>query len=112
MAKIPNPTGKGGFRDHPENMSGGYWDSTQSISYNYNKMLRMTRAEFNKWIEKHPEKERTVAQEMAYNAVMKAMDDRGYLEEVTDRTEGKATQKTEFAGDVTLKGLVSELKGE
>ena len=100
-ANPPNPTGKGGFGDHPENQSGGRWSGDTSISHQYNKLIRLSVAEFLDWVKQTPEKDRTVAQELAYNSVVKARKDLAYLKEVTDRTEGKSLQRTDLtsAGD-------------
>lgn len=89
---IPNPTGKGGFQDHPELRSNGGWKKEDSISYQYNFLIRLKVDEFRDWLQKHPEKERTMAQELAYQAVLKARKELKYLVEITDRVEGKAPQ--------------------
>jgi hypothetical protein len=41
-----------------------------------------------------------MAQQLAYNAIIEAKAELGYLKEVTDRTDGKSIQPT----DVTSKG--------
>lgn len=87
-----NPTGKGGFQDHPELRNPGGWKKDQSISYQYNFLIRLKVDEFRDWLQKHPEKERTMAQELAYQAVLKARKELKYLVEITDRVEGKAPQ--------------------
>jgi len=93
---ITNPTGKGGFKDHPENKSNGYWNSEDSISFQYKYLIKKTVDEFKKWMKDIPEKERTIAQELAYQSVIKARKDLAYLKEVTDRTEGKASQSIDM----------------
>ena len=90
--KVPNPTGKGGFKDNPQNRSSGRWSKETSISYWYNYLLRISVKEFNKFV---PE---TLAQKLAYNSLMEATNDLPYLKEVTDRTEGKATNTHEHTG--------------
>lgn len=96
----PNPTGKGGFGDHPENRNPGGWKKEDSYSYQLNLMDRMTVKEFKEWLNNHPEDERTMAQEKAYNAQLKSRKELAWLKEVTDRTEGKAQQHI----DMTSKG--------
>jgi len=91
---VNNPTGKGGFKDNPQNMSGGMWSKDTSISYWYNKLIRLDMQEFADFT---PE---TMAQQLAYNAIIEAKDELGYLKEVTDRTDGKSIQPT----DITSKG--------
>ena len=85
-----NPTGKGGFKDNPQNMSGGMWSKDTSISYWYNKLIRMDLTEFEAFEPK------TMAQQLALNAVIEAKDEINYLKEVTDRTEGRASQSTDI----------------
>lgn len=98
--KAPNPTGKGGFQERPQDRNPGHWKSEDSISFQYNKLLRLSVADFLQWEEQNPEKDRTVAQELAHKAVKKARGDLQYLREVTDRTEGKPPQSL----DMTTKG--------
>jgi hypothetical protein len=42
--------------------------------------------------QKNPEDTRTMAQQIAFEAILRARKDYKYLTEVTDRTEGKARQ--------------------
>lgn len=98
VKNVPNPTGKGGFGDNPQNRSDGRWSGETSIPYQYNKLIRMKVAEFKEWLKEHPEGDRTVAEELAYGAVIKARDDLKYLVEITDRTSGKSVQKSELTG--------------
>lgn len=94
-----NPTGKGGFQERPEQIAKGRWSGETSISYNMNKLIRCSVDEFKTWIEKHPDTERTMAQEIAYQAVLNARKDLSYLKEVNDRTEGKPQQTNILIGD-------------
>jgi len=94
-----NPTGKGGFRDHPENRSDGGWKKEDSYSYQLNLMDRMTVTEFKNWLTEHPEDKRTMAQEKAYNAQLQSRKDLAWLKEVTDRTEGKAPQSIDMTSN-------------
>jgi len=87
-----NPTGKGGFGDHPENRSDGRWNPRMTFSFQCRRFMNMTVEEFKNWINITPEKERTMIEEQAYNAVLKARTKLDYLKEQTDRTEGKAPQ--------------------
>lgn len=102
-----NPTGKGGFGDNPQNRNDGRWSAETSIGWNYNRLIRFTVEEFKNWTKEHPESERTIAEELAYNAVISARKDLGYLKEVTDRTEGKSMQKNDItSGGNLVSGLV------
>jgi hypothetical protein len=86
------------FKEHPEriNPNGAYFDPEESITFQYNRLIRLSVKEFEKWRKEHPKKERTMAQEVAYNAVVQARIDLPYLKEVTDRTEGKAPQSLDL----------------
>lgn len=91
--KAPNPTGKGGFADNPDNRSNGHWKKEDSISYQYNYLMRMNKTDFEKFGRKPG---LTVAQRIAINRVKAAMKDDTWslseTKEITDRTEGKAPQ--------------------
>ena len=94
--KNHNPTGKGGFAEHPENITSRTWKAEDSIPYQYNVFLRMSFEEFLVWQEKHPENSRTVAQQIAYQTMYKASKDLKAVVEVTDRTSGKAPQSMDL----------------
>lgn len=91
-----NPKGIGGFGDNPQNRNPGGWKKDQSISYQYNLLIRLKVNEFREWLQLHPENERTMAQELAYQAVLKARKELNYLKEITDRVEGKPAQSTDI----------------
>lgn len=88
----PNPTGKGGFAENPQNRNPGGWKKSDSVSYQYNMFLRMNAEEVREWEVTHPESDRTMAQEIAYRAILRARKSLKDLQEITDRTEGKAPQ--------------------
>lgn len=94
-AKHNNPTGIGGFQDHPELRSTGRWSKDTSISYWYNKLGRMTLKELEEFEKKGDEL--TPFQKTALVRVKRAYkgDPEGLAEakEVADRTEGKAKQE-------------------
>lgn len=85
-----NPTGAGGFADNPENRSNGRWSKDDSITYWYNKLLRMPLEEYEQWQPK------TLAERVAHNRLTNAtgMDELALkaTKEITDRTEGKPKQ--------------------
>lgn len=102
-----NPTGKGGFADNPQNRNPGGWDKTQSISYQYNRILRMTDDELAAF-SVNIRTNGTQAERIALRRVQDAYKDLATTKEITDRTEGKAPQSVRIE-DVTperpLKGL-------
>jgi hypothetical protein len=87
---INNPTGKGGFGDNPQNKANGRWSKDTSISYWYNHLIRLDLEEFEAF------EPTTMAQKLALNAIIESKDELNYLKEVTDRTEGKASQSTDI----------------
>lgn len=92
---IPNPSGKGGFQERPNDRSDGRWNKDESISYQYNKLLRMSPEQLYSF---QPE---TVAQQIAHQRLMNAMSSDGLndTKEVTDRTEGKAPQSIDMTSN-------------
>ena len=73
-------------------------EKEDSISYQYNKLIRLTEKQLLSWLEDNPEDKRTVAQMIALEAVKKARKQLDYLKEITDRTEGKAPQTVIYEG--------------
>lgn len=94
VKRVPNPTGKGGFGENPENRSDGRWDKEGSISYQYHKIIRLSADELENF------KAETVAQDIAYRRVLASRESLLDVKEITDRTEGKSPQ----AIDVTTLG--------
>lgn len=98
MVKKPqerNPTGKGGFGDHKEHISPGGWKSEDNITYQYNKILRMSDEELADF------KPETQAQKIALKRIKIAVTELGLndTKEITDRTEGKAPQTIDMTND-------------
>lgn len=91
-----NPTGKGGFQERPNDRNDGRWNKDDSISYQYNKLLRMAPSELDEFTPT------TNAQAIAKTRILGARGDNGLLDtkEITDRVEGKAPQSV----DVTTQG--------
>jgi len=90
---VNNPNGKGGFADNPQNKANGRWSKDTSISYWYNHLIRMDLQEFEEF------EPTTMAQRLAYNSIIEAKAELNYLKEVTDRTEGKASQQTDITSN-------------
>lgn len=102
-----NPTGKGGFGDNPQNRSDGRWSKEGSISYQYNRLMRMTSQELDDYV---PE---TVAQEIALNRLKEAKKSLNDVKEITDRTEGKAPQNIDLtSGGETIAPILVKFIGE
>lgn len=119
---IPNPTGKGGFKDHPENRADGKWDSKNTFSYQINRFKNMPVKEFLAWPETTPEDVRTMAEELAWKRVFESRKSLKDFKEVANRTEGMPKQSIEgkFDGlgiDVaslvkTVKEIVDDTSGD
>ncbi len=100
-----NPTGKGGFQERPNDRSDGRWKKDESISYQYNKLLRMSPSEFDEY------KPETVAQKIAYERLLNAQTSEGLndTKEVTDRTEGRAPQTIDMTSNGETIGKTVEV---
>lgn len=101
-----------GFDKHPENRSDGGWKKEDSISYQYNMLIRLSIDKFKKWLIDNPEDKRTMAQELAYQAVLNARKNIQYLKEVTDRIEGKAKQSIEHNIDNSITDILKGLNND
>lgn len=86
--KVTNPTGKGGFGDHPEHIR---WRPQDTVVFWIKNYLKKNRLEFQEIGDAYENGELTQAQELAYMQVIHAHDetDRGLrrLIDVEDRTE-------------------------
>lgn len=91
---IPNPTGKGGFQDHPELQSPGGWKKESTYSYWLNYFKNLPLEEFVKY----PKSAMNMAAAGAYQRVKKSVENLQEFKEVADRTEGKPIQPTEVSG--------------
>lgn len=92
---VPNPTGKGGFQDHPELRSPGGWKKEMVFSYQYRRFMNMTTAELKEYSSR-PDTKRTVVEDLAYSRVIAAKKSLPDVKEMTDRTEGKAPQNIDL----------------
>lgn len=90
---VPNPTGKGGFGDNPQNRNPGGWKKEESISYQYNRLGRMTDQEFAEYVPQ------TKFERIAYNRIKDAEDSLNDTKEITDRVEGKAPQSIDMTSN-------------
>lgn len=85
---VSNPTGRGGFGDHPEHIN---WRPQDTVVFWVKKYLKKNREEFQAVGEDYKAGKLTQAQELAYKQVIHAHDetDRGLrrLTDIEDRTE-------------------------
>lgn len=91
-----NPTGKGGFGDNPQNRSNGRWNPDMTFSFQYRRFMNMTVEEFKSWKELTADKDKTMVEELAYVAVLKARTEFRERQEVANRTEGMPKQSTDL----------------
>lgn len=103
-----NPTGKGGFRDNPQNINGNGWVKESSIPYQMRFFLTKTKDEIEQWQKDVPAKKRTSAQQIALNSVLKSMGDLAYQKETTDRTSGRPQQYIETEQRMTVDAIMSQ----
>lgn len=105
--KLRNPTGKGGFGDNPQNRNPGGWNKEMVFSYQYRRFMNMSLNELNEW-RATPDMEKKVVEELAYQAVMRAKSSLRDVQEITDRTEGKAPQFIGLGGEDEYKKALVE----
>lgn len=123
-----NPTGKGGFGDHPENRNPGGWRPEYTPSYQYRRFMNMDSDELielaKKWKIISPTKEEiesgearkkyrgkfphTTVEEMALRRILASMKSLADIKEITDRVEGRAVQKVEAKVENTLADYTDE----
>jgi len=96
VRKIPNPTGKGGFQERPQDRSDGRWSKENSFSYWMNFFKQLDKEEFLTWEKDNPK--HSMAASLAYARVFKSRSELKEFQEVANRTEGMPTQRTEHSG--------------
>lgn len=105
---IPNPTGRGGFGDNPQNRNPGGWKKEMVFSYQYRRFMNMTTAELKEYSSK-PDTERTVVEDLAYSRVIAAKKSLPDVKEITDRTEGKAPQTIGIVAGDPVEAVLNKL---
>ena len=96
---IPNPTGRGGFQDHPELRNpGGRPKNAESFAYLYGQFKNMSVRELKNWQDTNPEDTRTVASDLAFTRIINAKKDLREFQEVANRSEGMPKQTNELSG--------------
>ena len=91
--QVNNPTGKGGFKDNPQNMNkSGNWNPRASIGYMRRQYVALTDAELQEVINKGKAGELTQAEKAALSSVLSMGTAAGRIE-AEDRLEGKPRQQ-------------------
>jgi len=99
--ELRNPTGKGGFGEHPENINKtGRPKNEQRFGYWLQFFKDLTNEQFYKYIEERPESQMYMAESIAYERVKKSKKNLSEYREVADRTEGRPKQTIEHEGGV------------
>lgn len=89
-AKAPNPDGKGGFADNPQNINhGGRPKNIQRYDYWLQFFKDMKLSDFEKYTLLRPEGEMYIAEAHAYKCIRSSASDVKLWSIVADRTEGK-----------------------
>lgn len=113
QVKVPNPTGVGGFQDHPELINpGGRPKNQESFTYWMNHFKNMPVSEFLGWINSTPEDKRSIASDLAWNRVFAARKDLAEFKEVADRTEGRSRQPIEMDTKIIQRVKVEIVENE
>lgn len=100
--ELRNPDGKGGFREHPENINaGGRPKNQERYGYWLEFFKDLSIEEFKKYKGEHPDM--SMAALGAYARVAKTIDELKEFQEVANRTEGMPRQviKNEYEDEVT-----------
>lgn len=110
----PNPTGKGGFQERMEDINrSGNWNPRNTFKYQMNRFKNMTIQELQDWNRDCGKDIRTVAEDLAFNAVMKAREKIDYFKELSNRTEGMPKQSTDLTSNgETLTGLIQIIESD
>lgn len=95
--ELRNPTGKGGFGENPQNRSDGGWKKENTISYQYNRFMSLKEKDLQETVaQEKKDGTWTVAMDLAYRRVVAAQKSLPDVKEITDRTEGKASQSIDI----------------
>lgn len=105
---VPNPTGKGGFGDNPQNRNPGGWKKEMVFSYQYKRFMNMSITELEEWATT-PKDKRTVVEDLAYSRVLAARKSLPDVKEITDRTEGRATQTLVVAPEDPVLAILNKM---
>lgn len=107
--KAPNPTGKGGFKDNPQNSARGYWSKENSVPYYQKIFLKMHPKDFESYLINNPDA--TMAAKIAHASVVSSFEDFKHHKDLIDRTSGTATQHIEQSTTIDIgQNTIQELR--
>jgi DNA-binding XRE family transcriptional regulator len=99
--QVPNPTGKGGFGERPQDINpGGRPKNAESFTYWMGHFKNMGKQEFLKWEKENDNP--TMAASLAYARVFKARNELKEFQEVANRTEGLPKASLELTGEIIV----------
>lgn len=105
VKRVPNPTGKGGFKERPQDINPGTWNSKTVFNTQVSRFLNMSAEQF-KAFAKTPDNVMTMAERIAYYRVAQGKD-LAEFKDMADRLQGKAAQSMDVTSDgEKLEGLV------
>lgn len=106
-----NPTGKGGFADHPEHRNPGSWNPRLSPSFLTNKFLRMTPSQLQDEAQRD---DLTVIERMVIRQLLDAAKNdlkpqvrSDLVERVYDRAEGKPVARVDASVEATPTPIIN-----
>ncbi len=85
--QVPNPTGKGGFADHPENRNNGAWKKSDTPRFKLEQMMKLSEPEL---VAIYKDKEAPYFERKLADAINKA--DWKVIREMTDQVYGQPKQ--------------------
>lgn len=92
VRKVPNPTGKGGFGDNPENRNPGGWKKTDTLRFKIEKASELDRLELQDIV--NDESESMLLRKFA-EATLKA--DWRMIKEITEMLYGKPKETVDIS---------------
>ncbi len=103
VKRPPNPEGKGGFQDRPQDRNPGGWKKVQTFRYWFDLFKEMTVDELKQWAIDNPHSVRTVAADLALARILNAQKNLKEFREVANRSEGMPKLTIEHQGKVITK---------
>lgn len=105
-----NPTGKGGFKDNPQNINmGGKPKKQQLFSYWLAFFKDLSLNEFKDYTKHRKKGDMYVAEAIAYTRVQNSLKDLPEYKDLANRTEGMPKQTAEIKTDVTVYDALSKI---
>lgn len=107
-----NPSGKGGFGEHPENINRDpkILKNEQRFSYWLPFFKSLTAKEFIQYAVDKKEEDMYVAEVISYERVANSRKDLAEYKDLADRTEGKAISNINLKGEVDLNAKIQSVE--